>query len=170
MTSVPEAHPSSVNGGLADYLFENKEAILAEWRERVRADKKIIATRSLNTTALMNHLPEIYDGLIATLRLYGSATVAEQAVKDAEEHGSTRRKQGYELTEVLRELMHFRAILIYHLRQFEDLHPDFGMAAWLFVSATLHRFLDEMAIDATEEFLWSQLSLQDQIHQSLARW
>ena len=34
MTSVPEAHPSSVNGGLADYLFENKEAILAEWRER----------------------------------------------------------------------------------------------------------------------------------------
>jgi len=164
MTPVPEAHPNSINGGLADYLYENKETILTEWRGRVLGDKKIIATSSLNATAVMNHLPEIFDGLIATLLRYGSATVADQATKDAEEHGATRQQQGYELPEVLRELMHLRAILIYHLRQYEDLHPDFGMVARLFVSTTLHRFLDEMAIDAIEEYLWSQLSLQDQIH------
>lgn len=170
MTSQPEANPNSVNGGLADYLCTQKEAILTEWRERVRGDKAITVTRSLNTTALTNHLPEIFDDLTATLRRYGSETVAEQAAKDAEEHGATRQQQGYELPEVLRELMHLRAILIYHLRQFEDLHPDFGMASWLFVSTTLHRFLDEMAIDATEEYLWSQLSLQDQIHQGRIKW
>ncbi len=170
MTSQPEANPNSVNGGLADYLCAQKEAILTEWRERVRGDTSITVTRSLNTAALTNHLPEIFDDLTATLRSYGSETVADQTAKDAEEHGSTRQQQGYELPEVLRELMHLRAILIYHLRQFEDLHPDFGMAAWLFVSTTLHRFLDEMAIDATEEYLWSQLSLQDQIHQGRIKW
>lgn len=135
-----------------------------EWRERVREDKAITATQSLNTTALTNHLPEIFDDLIATLRRYGSETVAKQAVKDAEEHGATRRRQGYELPEMLRELKHLRAILIYHLRIFEDLSPDHGTAARLFISTTLHGFLDEMAIDATEEYLWSQLSLEDQIH------
>ncbi|MDP1592082.1 MAG: RsbRD N-terminal domain-containing protein [Prosthecobacter sp.] len=170
MTSVPEAHPSSVNGGLADYLSTQKEAILTEWRERVRGDTLIPATRSLNTAAITNHLPEIFDDLTATLRRYGSETVAEQTAKDAEEHGATRQQQGYELPELLRELMHLRAILIHYERQFEDQHPDFGLASWLFVSTTLHRFLDEMAIDATEEYLWSKLSLQDQIHQGRTQW
>ncbi|MDZ4401760.1 RsbRD N-terminal domain-containing protein [Prosthecobacter sp.] len=161
MTS--EADPNSINGGLADHLCTHKEAILTEWRKRVRDDTAIVVTKSLNTTALTNHLPEIFDDLIATLRRYGSETVAEQTTKDAEEHGATRRQQGYELPEMLRELMHLRAILIYHLRQFEDLHPDFGLASRLFVSTTLHRFVDEMAIHATEEYLWSQMCLQDQI-------
>jgi len=170
MTSAPEADPSSVNGGLADYLSTHKEAILTEWRKRVIDDKKILATRSLNADAITNHLPEIFDDLTATLRRYGSATVAEQTSKDAEAHGAKRQEQGYELPEVLRELMHLRAILIFHLRQFEDQHPDFGLASRLFVSTTLHRFLDEMAIDATEEYLWSKLSLQDQIHQGRIKW
>lgn len=167
---ISEADPNSINGGLADHLCTHKEEILNDWRERVRGDAAIVATRSLNTAALTNHLPEIFDDLTATLRRYGSETVAEQATKDAEEHGATRHQQGYELPELLRELMHLRAILIYHLRHFEDLHPDFGMASRLFVSTTLHRFLDEMAIDATEEYLWSKLSLQDQIHQGRIKW
>ncbi|MFZ4594864.1 MAG: RsbRD N-terminal domain-containing protein [Verrucomicrobiaceae bacterium] len=164
MHSKPEAHPESVNGGLADYLHARKEAVLAEWRERVRSDKAIVAPQSLNATALTNRLPDIFDDLTASLRRYGSASVAEQTVKDAGDHGATRLNQGYELTEVLRELMHLRAILIYHLCQFEDLHPDHGLASRLFVSTTMHRFLDEMATDATDEYLWSKLSIQDQIH------
>jgi hypothetical protein len=96
--------------------------------------------------------------------------VTEQALKDAEEHGATRMQQGYELPEMLRELMHLRAILIYHQRAFEDLNADLGMASRLFISTTLHRFLDEMVIDATEEYLWSKLSLQDQIHQGCIKW
>lgn len=170
MKPEPEAHPESINGGLADHLNEQKEVILTEWRQRVRGDTAIVATKYLNTAALTNHLPEIFDDLTATLRRYDSEAVAEQSVKNAEEHGTTRLRQGYELSEVLRELMHLRAILICHLRQFEDLHPDFGMASRLFASTTLHRFLDEMAIDATEEYLWSKLSFQDQLHTGRTKW
>lgn len=166
----PGVLPDSVNVMLADYLGTQKAAIINEWLERVRQDPAITLTETLTTRALTNHMPEIFEDLIDTLRRYGSEAVAEQSVKDAEEHGATRLQQGYELPEMLREIMHFRAILIYHLRHFEDLNPEFGMASRLFISTALHRFLDEMMIDATEEYLWSQLSLQDQIHLGRAKW
>jgi hypothetical protein len=154
MTRITAAHPDSVNGRLADFLTTAKEAIITEWLERVRADPAIISTEVLSTVALKNHLPQIFDDLIETLRRYGCEVVAGQAVKDAEEHGATRMRQGYGLPEMLRELMHLRTILIYHLRAFEDMNPDDGMAARLFTATTLHSFLDKMAIDATEEYLW----------------
>ncbi len=163
MTPKTEAHPDSVNARFANHLAAQKEAILAEWLERVRGDAAIRSTETLNTVALKDHLPQIFDDLTDTLRRYGSESVAGQAVKDAEEHGATRWRQGYELPEMLRELKQLRAVLISHVRAFEDLNPDDGMAARLFIATTLHAFLDEMAIDATEEYLWSQLSLQDRL-------
>ncbi|MDB6004308.1 MAG: histidine kinase [Prosthecobacter sp.] len=166
----PQAAPHNVNALLADYLGTQKEGIINEWLERVRGDAAIMATASLNTNALKDHLPEIFDDLTETLRRYGSEAVAEQSTKDAEEHGATRLRQGYELPEMLRELMHLRSILIYHMLQFEGLDSEFGMASRLFISTTLHRFIDEMMIDATDEYLWSQLSLQDQIHQGRKKW
>ncbi len=170
ITPPPETTPASVNVLLADHLCAHKEGIINEWLERVHGDTAIIASERLNKDALKNHLPEIFDDLTETLRFYGSEAVAEQSVKDAGEHGATRLRQGYELPEMLRELMQLRAILIYHMRQFEDLHSEFGVASRLFISTTLHRFIDEMMIDATDEYLWSQLSLQDQIHQGRMKW
>lgn len=167
---TPAGASSSVNVQLADHLCAGKAAIIHEWLERVRADAAIMATESLNTRALTNHLPEIFDDLTNTLRLYGSEVVAEQSVKDAGVHGATRLRQGYELPEMLRELMHLRAILICHLRQFEDLHAEFGAVSCLFITTTLHRFIDEMMIDAAEEYLWSQMSFDDQIHQGRIKW
>lgn len=149
---------------LADYLVAQKGAIISEWLKCVRSDTTIISTEILNTTALTDHMPQIFDDLTNTLRIYGSDAVAEQSVKDTEEHGFTRMCQGYELPEMLRELMHLRATLIYHLRNFEDLHSDLGPTSRLFISTTLHRFIDEMVIDGTEEYLWSKLSLHDQTH------
>lgn len=161
MTSKPEAHPHSVNGLLADYLAKKKEVIIVEWLNRVRGDPSIVPTKSLNTVALKNHMPQILDDLIATLRRYGCETVAGQAVKDAEEHGATRLQQGYGLAEMLRELKLLRTVLIYHLGLFEDTYHEHGMAARLFITTTLHGFVDEMVIDATAEYLWSIPCLQE---------
>ena len=158
MTLPSEAHPQSVNGRLAEHLSNGKEAILNEWLVRVRADPHIVPTDNLDATALRNHVPHIFDDLIDTLRRYGSEAVADRAVKDAEVHGATRLKQGYQLTEMLREMKHLRAVLIFQVRAFEELNPDDGMAARLFIAITLHDFLDEVAIQASEEYLWAQES------------
>ena len=150
--SVPEAHPESVNGRLAKTLNSDRQDIIKEWLDRVRRDPSI-PTESLTLEQVRDHLPQLFDDLTNTLRRYGSEAVAEQSEKDGEEHGAARWQQGFQLPEMLRELMHLRAILIHRLGLFESNNEDFGMVARLFVTTTLHGFLDRMGINATEQFL-----------------
>ena len=152
MPSTPDPVVTSVNVRLADYFAAQKETIISEWLERVRHDPEI-ASESLSIAALKNHLPQLFDDLVETFRHYNSADVADQTIKDAASHGTTRWRQGFHLKEVLRELMHLRAGLIYHLCQFEEGNEDFGIAARFFVLTTLHRFLDDLGMGACEQFL-----------------
>jgi hypothetical protein len=163
MNQKKPAQSSSVNAALADFLDSRKEAIMADWHGLVLGDSTINAARSINTVALTNRLPFIFDDLNDTLRRYRANKFADESVHDAREHGATRWRQGYELSEVMRELKHFRSVLIYQLKQFEAAHPDHGMAALLFVATILHRFIDEMVIEVTEEFLTAQLEMKEEI-------
>lgn len=147
-----QAHPDSVNGRLAETLDSQRNDIINEWLDRVRKDPAI-PTDSLTLEQVRDHLPQLFDDLTETLKRYGSEVVAEQAEKDGEKHGSARWEQGFELPEMLRELMHFRTILIHRLGLFEAGNEDFGMVARTFVTTTLHGFLDRMGINATEQFL-----------------
>lgn len=149
---VPEAHPESVNGRLANNLDTHRAEIMEEWLNRVGKDP-LIPTESLTLEQVRDHLPQLFDDLTETLRRYGDENVAEQAEKDGEEHGAARWRQGFQLTEMLREIMHLRAILIRRLGLFEENNLDFGVVARLFVTTTLHGFLDRMGINATEQFL-----------------
>ena len=148
----PESHPESVNVRLANDLLSQRGSIISEWMERVSHDATI-PTDALTTVQLKDHLPQIFDDLTETLRRYGSEPVAERSEKDAETHGAVRWQQGYDVAELLREIKHLRAILIYHLSLFEETNQEFGLAARLFVSSTLHQFLDELGIGATPQFL-----------------
>ncbi len=150
--SKPKAHPDSVNGRLAKSLESQREDIINEWLEKVRKDPEI-PTDSLTWEQVRDHIPQLFDDLTGTLDRYGSDVVAEKAEKDGEEHGAARWEQGFELPEMLRELMHLRCILINRLGLFESKNEDFGMVARLFVTTTLHRFIDKMAINATEQFM-----------------
>ena len=143
--------PISVNGRLADYLTGHREFILSEWFERVRRDTEI-PTDTLSVAAIKNHLPHLFNDMIETFRRYGSYAVAKQTVTDAGAHASIRRRQGFLIREVLRELMHLRSGLVYHLCRFEESNPDIGSAARFFTATTVHRILDEMGMDATEQF------------------
>lgn len=152
LESNPKAHPDSVNGRLAESLDSQRKDIINEWLERVRKDPAI-PTDSLTLEQVRDHLPQLFDDLTKTLSRYGSEVVAEQSEKDGEEHGSARWEQGFELPEMLRELMHLRSILINRLGLFEANNEDFGMVARLFVTTTVHGFLDRMGINASEQFL-----------------
>lgn len=152
------------NTCLATYLDNAKESIITEWVGRVRADPAISATDILNTTAVKNHLPEMFNDLTASLRNEDSGIPDNNSGKDAAEHGAARMMQGYELSEMLREIKHLRVILILHLRLFEEQYSDNSMPVRLHTSTSLHTFLDQLMIDATEEFLWAKMSLQERVH------
>jgi RsbT co-antagonist protein rsbRD N-terminal domain len=152
MPAEQDAHPVSVNGRLAAYLSAHRQAILDHWLERLNGDAAI-PTESLTKAELKLHLPQILDNLIKTLLRYGSEAVAEQATQLGEVHGATRWHQGFVLPEMLREIMHLRSILIYYLRTFEEMNEEYGMVSRFFVTSTVHRFLDELGIDATQQFI-----------------
>ena len=146
------AHPDSVNAQLADFLCARRDEIIRAWLGRVEADPAI-AAETVTTNQLRDHLPRMFDDLADTLRRHGSKNVAEQAEEAAEKHGAERWHQGFDVAGVLREIVHLREIFIYHLRVFEEQHPDFGSAARLFAHTSVHRFLDDMALNALEQFL-----------------
>jgi len=150
--SKPKAHPDSVNGRLAKSLDSQRNDIINEWLDKVRKDPAI-PTDSLTLAQVRDHIPQLIDDLTGTLDRYGSEVVADKAERDGEEHGAARWEQGFELPEMLRELMHLRSILINRLGIFESNNEDFGMVARLFVTTTLHQFLDRMGINATEQFM-----------------
>jgi hypothetical protein len=151
---MPEAAATladPVNVRLACYLCDRREEIVLEWLDRVRADPKI-ANDSMTTLQVRDHVPNLFDDLAETLRSYPGTGTAEQSQRDGDAHGSTRWKEGYSLPEVLREIKHLRAVLVHHLAAFEDLNSDFGLVPRLFATTTLHAFLDNLSLDASEMF------------------
>lgn len=162
MPAPSDAENGSVNAALADYLAANKDSILSDWRTRVRSDDSIGTARSVNTAALTHRLPHLLDGLVECLRRYRLGESPARTSGTPGAHGTEAWQQGYQLSEVMRELKHFRALLVYHVRLFEDLHPDHGMAAMLFVSSVSHGFLDDLVISITDEFLSAQLEVNDE--------
>ena len=152
MSTSTEADGDSINGRLAEFLCGRKEEMIRSWMGRVQADPAI-AAESLTTNQLRDNLPRLFDDLADTLLRYGSQDVADRSAKDAEKHGAERWLQGFELPQLLREIMHLRSIFIYYLRVFEEQHTDFGSAARLYAHTTVHEFLDHLGMEATERFL-----------------
>ncbi len=147
--------PDSINSRLADFLCARKEEMIRAWLRRIEADPAIPAER-LSLAQLRDHLPQLIDDLAETLRLYGSDDVAARAERHAAKHGAERWDEGFSLTELLREVMHLRAVFVYHVKVFEEAHADFGTAARVFANTAVHQFLDSLAIDAAEQFLASE--------------
>ena len=147
-----EADSDSVNVRLADFLRARKEEMINGWLGRVQADPAM-ATRELSVSQLRDDLPQIFDDLAETLRRYESGDVVSRAERDSEKHGIARWRQGFQLREVLREIMHLRSIFVYHLRIFEELHSDLGTAARLYANSKVHEFLDHLGMEASERFL-----------------
>ncbi len=123
-----------------------------EWVERVRKDSAV-PTDFMTKPEIIDHIPQIFDTIIQALRQHRSDTTIEQVHQIAARHTIVRWIEHFNLQAVLRELSLLRAEFIYHLRVFEEEHPDFGIAARLFAAATIHQILDDAVIDTTNTFL-----------------
>jgi hypothetical protein len=147
-----EAHPENIHGRLADYLESHKDAMTNEWVKRVREDPGV-PTGSLTKLEIIDHLPLIFDAIIQALRQHRSDIAIEQLHQVAVRHTIVRWIERFNLQAVLREISLLRTGFIYHLRGFEEEHPDFGIVARLLASITIHRILDDMLIDAIDMYL-----------------
>ena len=83
MDPEPDAQSPSLNSRLAEFLCEQREAIIGEWLGKVRTDPRI-PTDPFPTEELVDHLPRVLDNLADLLRLPSENPVEEQLGKDAQ--------------------------------------------------------------------------------------
>ena len=152
LESTAEPHPYGSNGRVAGIFDTQRDDIIHEWLDQVLEDPGI-PTDSLTVDQVRGQFPQLFDDLTGTMSRDDGGLIAEKSRNDCGQYGAARWQQGFELPAMLRELTHFRCILIDRLVLFEADNDDFGMVARLYVIGTLHRFLKQMGIDAVGQFL-----------------
>ena len=90
-------------------LKNGSEAIVRAWTEKVISDKRVQSDAQLSYMQLIDHVPQIVEELQHALA--SGSLLTEMPVKGTA-HGRVRWQQGYELKEVIRELMLLRATLM----------------------------------------------------------
>jgi signal transduction histidine kinase len=94
----------------ADAVQSHRETILKDWRESVR---RLPAARNLDVPALNDHIPQLFDELIAALFTGHTESVLDLHLQNSPKvHGALRLRAGFDIVEVvaeyniLRELFH----------------------------------------------------------------
>jgi signal transduction histidine kinase len=99
---------------IADRIEQLKGQILDRWREEVRKDPvQAASVHHLDDQELKDHLPALTDRILKLLR--GEQVTDLEA--DAASHGLQRRKRGFSVVVLLRELQIFRRVLTLMVRE-----------------------------------------------------
>jgi hypothetical protein len=79
---------------VATILERESGSMIKEWLARVSADENLFAIK-LDDKTRSSHLPQFFKELVHRLRFPRPLGTKGQPSKSAQEHGLTRRKQGY---------------------------------------------------------------------------
>ena len=111
----------------AEHLRTHQPAITDAWVEAVKSDHQIPSSQKLTRSELSDHLPALFDNLLDYLQASAIGSTRQRVRHEAQVHGNQRWKQGYQLTELLREIgVVHRLLLQKGLDCFLQRHPDFS--------------------------------------------
>lgn len=123
MNDKPESNANESDlKPLADYLLGQRDAILAEWRERIEAEGETSVLIRASHEEFYDHLPEFLDRLHAAFQGDG----ASSAEGPAEMHGAQRWRLGMNIEETAHEWGHLHQVLIRQIAAYHDKDPSFG--------------------------------------------
>jgi signal transduction histidine kinase len=112
---------------LASYLAQRRDAIMEAWRTKVTIDPKLTTGTSLPRAQLHDHLPALLQDferrLVAGDSQSRAAAVDEQK-GDAAAHGLHRWQQGFDLSEVSRELGRLNECVVGELDSCAIVRPE----------------------------------------------
>ena len=155
MTSkeIPKPINLSIGNQLAEFLDDSRDRIISEWAAAVHGDRKINSSEALTHGQLTDHVPQLLDDLNHTLCNASSEDVKQQSAWTAATHGQMRWKEGYDISELLRELAILRLALITRLIEFQEHYADVGAARNLFAMVTVHGLIDNAMRTSVEQFI-----------------
>lgn len=101
----------------ASLLNQKKGAILEDWIEAVRQDRRIETSREMSYSDLRDSVPLVL-GAIATMLSEAQENDVQTLVDASLEHGVVRAAQGFEPSEIAQEYRLLRSVI------FDSLEPD----------------------------------------------
>lgn len=132
-------------------LETGAETILRAWTQKVSSDKRVHSDAHLDYLQLVDHVPQIIEELRQALARDASPDTA--SLLKGKEHGRQRWRQGYELKEVIRELMLLRTTLLEFIEEARE-----KMSAQTFEQLSrayrqINGFMDEELYKTVEAYL-----------------
>lgn len=106
LSGVPDAEE------VVGLIRTGKDEILRDWLGRVRGKRNMETEEKLSEPLLLDHVPQLFDAIVERLEAYRSRDEAEHF---AAVHGFSRRLSGYDMVEVVIELLSFRRAIWTHL-------------------------------------------------------
>ena len=137
---------------LAQFLCARREEITKRWVDAVRTDPTIATSTRLPHEQLVDHLPLVFDDLAETLG--GPVAPNEDAAEHAHAHGEHRWWQGFQFTELLREMSILRRIIsVEYLSAFAAEHPEWPPEARRHAETVVHTFFDRISRESARQFV-----------------
>lgn len=110
--------PASPLHKFSDFIRAERIRFTEQWMNAVAKDVDLVEADKLTYQQLVDHLPEILDGLCAALDSEGLERVESSIERNAKKHGKVRWRQGYRIEELVRELDLFHQVLADALEEF----------------------------------------------------
>ncbi len=123
---MPNHHDQLV--ALAEVIAARRDDIMDAWRRKVTADPKLTTGNSLPRAQLHDHLPALLQDFERRLAARSSqmrAAAVDEQKGDAAAHGLHRWQQGFDLSEVSRELGRLNECVVAELDRCAGLHSHF---------------------------------------------
>ena len=117
---------------LAAHLAGQRDTIMDAWRSKVIADPQLTTGDTLPNVQLNDHLPALLQDFERSLLARDSdtrAATANEHQDDAAAHGLHRWQQGFDLSEVSRELGRLNECVVVALDQCAHMRADISQAA-----------------------------------------
>jgi hypothetical protein len=152
-----------------DYLLSHRGEITAEWAVAIPRGPASSWPGYLGDTELVDHLPELFHNLAASLKSPQSDEQRRQVVRTARKHGRYRWRQGYKLDQVILEASIIRRILggIW-VHAFARRTPALDDETRSAAEQIIHEAVDYIVADSAEQYMEEQQKAVSHLNERLA--
>lgn len=133
-------------------LHNGSEIIVQTWTDRVMSDRRVSSDARLSYLQLVDHIPQILEEIRRALA-YEPGDAATPS--HGQTHGRMRWQQGYELKEVVRELMLLRMTLLEFIETYRGALQNKQTEQLMLAYRRINSFMDEELYMTIEAYLES---------------
>ncbi len=133
-------------------LQNGADIIVREWTHKVATDRRVNSDAQLTYVQLVDHVPQMLEEIRSAMV---RGPEAGQTIREGERHGRLRWKQGYELKEVVRELMLLRTTLLEFIENYRGALQNKKAEPLMQAYRRINGFIDEEMYRTIEAYLES---------------